>query len=76
MDDKVKVLEWPSQSLDLNRIEIFGEELKSKQGGMQTWLWQEKRDKIQATYREKLVEATQDIWAKLNIKKAMLLNTN
>ena len=62
-DKKVKALEWPSQSLDLNPIENLWAELKKRvRARMPTnltqlrQLCQEEWDKIHPTYCGKLVE--------------------
>ena len=62
-DNKVKILEWPSQSPDLNPIEYLWAELKKHvRARMPTnltqlhWLYQEEWAKIHPTYFWKLVE--------------------
>ena len=65
-DNKVKVLEWPSQSPDLNRIEHLWEELKKRVQARRPTnlttlhqLCQEEWAKIHPTYCGKLVEGYQ-----------------
>ena len=82
-DNKVEVLEWPSQSTNLNPIENVLAELKKLVRARRPanltqlhHLCQEKWAKIHPTYCGKLMEGTRNIWPKLNILRAMLPNTN
>lgn len=75
-DDKVKVLQWPSQSPDLSPIENFWAEMKS----LQTWLSytssvRRKGTKFQQLIMKGLWKATWNFWPELNNLKGMLLNT-
>ena len=82
-DNNVKVLEWPSQSPDLNPIENLWAELKkhvrARRPKIRTQshqLCQEERAKIPPTYCGKLVEGYPKRLTQLINLKAMLPNTN
>ena len=81
-DNKVKVLEWPSQSPDLNLQKICGQNWKSVcEQGLQTWFSytssvRRNRPSFTQLIVGSLWKATQNVWPKLNNLKAMLPNTN
>ena len=76
-DNKVTVLEWPSQS-----PENCGQNWKSvcEQGGLQTWISYTSSVRRNGPKVNQLMgslwKATRNVWPKLNNLKAMLPNTN
>ena len=76
-DNNVKVLEWPSQNLDLNPIENVWAELKTRvRARRPTNLTQKEWARIQPIYCGKLVDGYPTHCPKLNNLKAVLPNTN
>ena len=82
-ENKVKILEWPSQSPDLNSIVNLWAELKKHVVARRPTnltqlhqLCQEQWAKIHPTYCGKLVEGDPKLLTKLKMFKAMLPNTN
>ena len=82
-DNKVKVLEWPSQSPDLNPVENVWSELKKRVQARRPTnltqlhqLCQEEWAKIHVTYCGKLVKGYPKRLTQVKQFKAMLPNTN